>query len=378
MDNAEPLALLRRLVSINSVFPNERSLSEFTAGYLESCGFSVKLQEFASGRFNVVAQKGPRKGAVLLTSHLDTVPPYNYGKRNPLALQERQGRLHGLGVWDMKAGIALNLMCAKRCVPKGRGLRIVFTADEENISEGTWFAQRKGEFRDCSLAICHEIPDDARGGGGKPPILLGRRGRCVYSFNVCGIGAHAAGSGGISALGLAMRLAQALEKIPMPKGRMADCRLFVRKLHSESRSLSLPTDAVLEADVHYVPPYTNQSFLAYIKKELKRQKFSLPKGCSYDVRIPERKTPYLPAYETDRNDPEAKRFLKAVRKHIGEYSLSYGLTVADENVLSVEGMPVITLGPEGGEAHSCKEWASKKDFLHLAKTVPEAVQELLE
>jgi acetylornithine deacetylase len=374
--DAEALSLLRRLISMNSVFPNERKLGLFCASFLRGCGFSVRLQNFAPSRFSVVAQKGKRKGSVLLSAHLDTVPPYNYGSRNPLRMDVSGSRIRGLGCWDMKSGLALLLLCAKYCRPAARGLRIVLSADEENISEGTWAAQKSGEYRGCSVAVCHEIPDAAaRRAGARPPIILGRRGRAVYRFAVRGIGAHGAGSGGVSAIDLGMRLAAALGKIPMPKGRMGPSRLFVRRFSSESRSLAMPTEAVIEADVHYVPPYTPQSFLSYIRRHLRGLKF--PAGCSWSAQIPERKTPYLPAYETDSRNREVLRFLSSYRAHIGAPSISYGLTVADENVLSVERIPIVTLGPKGGEAHSGKEWVSKPDFLLLAERVPRIVQDLV-
>ena len=379
-DGQGAVALLQKLVSINSVFPHEQKLALFARDYLLRCGFSARLQEFSPGRHNVVAQKGPRRGSVLLTSHLDTVPPYNYGRRNPLALKEQGGKLRGLGAWDMKAGLALVLRCAGKCAPEGRGLRVVLTADEENISEGTWFAQKNGDFAGCSVAVCNEIPDaiTPSRAGARPPLLLGRRGRCVYRFEVNGVGGHGAIGGGISAVALAMELARALESLPMPRGKMGACRLFVRKFSSESRSLSMPTEAVVEADVHYVPPYTKESFLAFLKAGLRKQGFSVPAGCSWSVAIPERKTPYLPAYGAGVTEPQVAKFLKAYRRHIGKPSVSYGMTVADENVISVEGMPVITMGPSGGEAHSCKEWLSKKDYLLLWEKMPKIVQDMLD
>lgn len=373
----EALSLLRKLISINSVFPHERRLAMFCASYLRGCGFAVRLQKFAPDRFNVIAQKGRRNGSVLLSAHLDTVPPYNYGRRNPLRMEARGDRIRGLGSWDMKSGLALVLLCAAYCRPEVKGLRIILTSDEENISEGTWAAQKKGEYRNCSVAICHEIPDAPQDySGGKPPIILGRRGRAVYRFTVKGIGAHGAGSTGISAIGLGTVLVRALERIPMPRGKLGPSKLFVRRFSSESRSLSVPTEAVIEADVHYVPPHSPQSFLAYIKNHLRGLRF--PAGCSWSVEIPKRKTPYLPSYETDEGHPAVLRFLSLYGSHLGKPSISYGLTVADENVLSVEKMPIITLGPAGGEAHSGKEWVSKTDFLLLAEKVPLVVQDMLD
>ena len=341
MEDNEAIPLLSRLISIDSVFPRERALAEYCANYLGNCGFSVKLQEFSPGRFNVIAQKGERNGSLLLSAHLDTVPPYNYGKRNPLRMETDKGRIQGLGCWDMKSGLALVLLCAKYSTPTSRGLRIILTADEENISEGTWAAVKSGEYAGAAFCLCHEIPDTpdertANSGNGqptrqrngntaatpassagasrantalpsvRPPLILGRRGRVVYRFTVTGIGAHGAGTGGVSAIDLGMKLASALEAIPMPSGKTGPCRLFIRRFSSESTSLAIPTEATLEADVHYIPPYTNETFLAYLKEKLAGLQF--PSGCSWSVEIPARKTPYLPAYETDAKNPLVANF----------------------------------------------------------------------
>lgn len=244
------------------------------------------------------------------------------------------------------------------------------TPTRDALARRNFFTDDISERKAISQAIAK------RAGKGRPPLIVGRRGRCVYRFFVSGIGAHGAGAGGVSAIGLAITLAQALERVPMPRARMGQCRLFVRKFQSESASLAAPVEAMLEADVHYVLPYTPEKFLAYLKRGLRAVKF--PKGCSWRVEIPKRKTPYLPAYETKLGTPAARRFLSAYRKEIGGYSTAHGLTVADENVLSAENMPVITLGPAGGGAHSAGEWVSKSDFLLLSEKVPRIVQRMLE
>lgn len=374
-----PLSLLQKLISINSVFPNEGELAVYAAERLKEAGFDVELQEFSPGRFNVIAQKGPREGSMLLFSHLDTVPPYNYGTTNPFELREENGRIRGLGCWDMKAGLSILLLCAMNCVPKKKGIRVVLTADEENISEGTWFALESGAFSGCSFGLCHEIPDilEKAPVDSRPPLILGRRGRCVYRFIVSGIGAHGAGTGGVSAIDLGIKLVLALESIPMPSGKTGPCRLFIRKFTSESTSLAVPTEATVDVDVHYTPPYTKDTFLSYISDGL-RANLKFPEGCGWHAEIPKRKTPYLPAYETNLENPLVVRFLSLYDQSFKSHSVSYGLTVADENVLSKLGIPIVTLGPLGGEAHSSLEWLSKDDFLRLSEEVPKIVQGMLE
>ena len=65
--------LLRKIVNINSVFPNEIKLAIFLENYLKEIGFSAKRQEVSKERFNVLGQKGHGKKCVLFYGHMDTV-----------------------------------------------------------------------------------------------------------------------------------------------------------------------------------------------------------------------------------------------------------------------------------------------------------------
>src|ERR1700690_64967 len=94
--------LLDSLVSIPSAAPEEKALAFFCAERLRKAGFAVQLQEWEKGRFNVIAHKGPASPCLLLSSHLDTVPAFNYGERNPYSMDYQGDFVRGLGVYDMK------------------------------------------------------------------------------------------------------------------------------------------------------------------------------------------------------------------------------------------------------------------------------------
>lgn len=77
------LSLHRELVSIPSVSNNELDVAIFLRDYLETEGLEVELQPVAAqdstnkSRFNVFAYSPRhRETPLLLTSHVDTVPPY--------------------------------------------------------------------------------------------------------------------------------------------------------------------------------------------------------------------------------------------------------------------------------------------------------------
>jgi len=83
----DPVALAHRLVDIPSVSGEEAEAARFVAGHLADLGYQVEVFEAAPGRPNVLAttDRSPR---VVLSTHLDTVPPH-------LPAREEAGFLQG-------------------------------------------------------------------------------------------------------------------------------------------------------------------------------------------------------------------------------------------------------------------------------------------
>jgi glutamate carboxypeptidase len=127
---------------------------------------------------------GPAR--VLLLGHFDTVWPVGQLARMPL--REEHGRLHGPGVFDMKAGIAVAMQAlrALRAVPPPRtpALVMLWTTDEE-IGSGTSRALIEQEARRCQAVLVLEpaLP----GGAAK----TSRKGCGEFHLAIRGISAHA-------------------------------------------------------------------------------------------------------------------------------------------------------------------------------------------
>src|SRR5437870_11649992 len=66
--------LTRRLVDIDSTTGQEGEAARFIAAYLHAQGADVEIEDVAPGRPNVFACWGSPH--VVLSTHLDTVPPY--------------------------------------------------------------------------------------------------------------------------------------------------------------------------------------------------------------------------------------------------------------------------------------------------------------
>ena len=181
------LALHKTLVSIPSTSGEEHAIAVFLESYLKAYGFEVELQAVAPlsttsslerPRFNVFAYlAGHRQTPVLLTSHIDTVPPFI-----PYAIRH-DDQIWGRGTVDAKACVATqiyayrDLVHSKQIDPQEASLLFVvgeeiggdgmFTANSLGLS---WDAVIFGEPTELKLAAGHKgllgVTVKARGKGG--------------------------------------------------------------------------------------------------------------------------------------------------------------------------------------------------------------------
>ena len=78
--------LHRKLITHESITGNELGVGRWLAKYLKAHNFTVETQEVSSKRYNIIAYPGDSpKTDILVTSHIDTVPPfwkYEYRKHD--------------------------------------------------------------------------------------------------------------------------------------------------------------------------------------------------------------------------------------------------------------------------------------------------------
>ncbi|MDD5022645.1 MAG: M20/M25/M40 family metallo-hydrolase [Candidatus ainarchaeum sp.] len=367
----EAIELLRKLISVNSIYPKETELAELLEQYLRNIGFSTERQYVSANRFNIFAQRGEGDRSILFYGHMDTVPIYGKWKNNPFELITEGDRLRGLGAWDMKSGIAGVLKAVEEC--KNRKIKIIFGVDEENISEGAFQAIKKKEFfEDVEGVIVTEAGNSEKGSLGTKMITLGRRGRCVYLIEIEGTSAHGATNKGENAILSAAKIIQFLESQNLKEHpHLPRANQFVRKVHSEVEGVSIPDKAIIELDRHLVPPETNSSVLKELVEQMKQ--FENDK-LRINVSIKERKTPYLEPYITDRNNSFVEKIAEIIKNKYGEVNYNYALSVADENAFASLGLPVVTMGPTGEGDHSSEEWVSKESYLELIEVLKEIIE----
>lgn len=345
--------LFERMISLNSVYPDEYRFGKFLYAYLAKHRFLVATQRVSAKRYNIFARRGAGGKAVLFYGHLDTVPVANPSKwsTDPFHLIDRRGRLYGLGAYDMKGGIAAFL---DACVRSYGYIKIFLAVDEEMISEGAWSAikYRRDFFSDVELIISPE-PNFGLGTYG---IVRGRTGRFIFTVNFEGKPAHVAqyrdGVDAISMLGkFITNFYNARKRLFLLHGTFAQ----VRRVAGEAVGMSVCGNASAEVEV-----------LASYKDSIDEIQKRLQSLTHEKVHVKERKTPYLPGYYFA-TFPYQGIIDDIIRRNTGRaMELHSRVSVADDNVLATLGIPVITWGPDGGNAHAPNEYVKKASVTTLS------------
>jgi acetylornithine deacetylase len=132
---ASLLALHKSLIEIESITGNEHDVAQYLISYLKSQNFTIETQEVGAGtegskpRENIFAYIGKeRKTKVLVSSHIDTVPPFwKY---------ERKGdEIWGRGSVDAKGSVATQVKAVLELRSAGKiiegDVSLLFVVGEE-------------------------------------------------------------------------------------------------------------------------------------------------------------------------------------------------------------------------------------------------------
>jgi glutamate carboxypeptidase len=183
------LETIRTLVSAESPTHDKAAVDacgRTLQAILETCGAHVARVPQSAAGDHLRAEWGSGNAPVLLLGHFDTV--WDVGQLSVMPLREEDGRLHGPGIFDMKAGISLGLQ-AIRALADTRQLAathvvMLLTTDEETGST-TSRALIENEARQSRAVLVLE--PSLPGGAAK----TARKGCGTYDLTVRGISAHA-------------------------------------------------------------------------------------------------------------------------------------------------------------------------------------------
>lgn len=172
IDSSPLLSLHRALVEIESISGNEYKVGEYLHSYLTALNFTVESQlvdplaaDAESSRFNLLAYPGGDKHSarVLLSSHIDTVPPYwPYENRD-------HDQIWGRGSVDAKGCVATQIQAVQELRAAGEiagsDVALLFVVGEEIGGDGmrkandlglSWETVIFGEPTELKLASGHK------------------------------------------------------------------------------------------------------------------------------------------------------------------------------------------------------------------------------
>jgi glutamate carboxypeptidase len=183
------LETIEALVSLESPTTDKAAVDRCgraLAARLEAIGGRVSRLTRVDRGDHLLAEFGCGTSQILLLGHFDTVWPVGQLERMPLV--RSNGRLHGPGVFDMKAGIAIGMLATRALLETGvslsRRIVMLWTTDEE-VGSATSRAAIEDEARrsDAVLVLEPSLPGGA--------VKTARKGCGEYELRVRGVSAHA-------------------------------------------------------------------------------------------------------------------------------------------------------------------------------------------
>lgn len=351
------MALLEQLVAIPSTSQNEEALAAFLERHLcEEFGMETTLQRVAEKSCNVRGewrQAGATR-RLILGGHIDTVPPSDRWTADPYQLTVQGDIIRGLGVGDMKGGLAAQLTVLKKL--KDENLRLhcdvefLGLADEERYSAGanTYVdvVQREGGVQQDAFFIMAE-PHYTN-------IVVGATGKALYRVDIQGKGGHAAvpesGLNAIDAMATFLHQVNQEYHTAYKQGEKASlCCLRVASEYS-GYSLNIPDRCFCLLNKQLLPQENGEEFCGRLEQIFAEQH----SGAKFAI------TPQIPSYpsyqlpQTQKDIAALLRFLERNYQHTPE--LRVNQSVSDGNILyHYLRIPTILYGPQGVDFHTEQE-----------------------
>ncbi len=352
------LETIERLVRLESPSTDKAAVDRCGAAVAEilsSSGGTIERLPQEQRGDHVRAEWSAGGSQVLLLGHFDTVWPV--GQLATMPFHEANGRLHGPGIFDMKAGIAVAALAVRVLQELGAKrpkIAMLWTTDEE-IGSGTSRAAIEAEARRSAAVLVLE--PSLPGGAAK----TSRKGVGEFELTVHGVSAHAGvdPGKGASAIHELARQILALEALQdLPRG----ISINVGVISGGSRTNVVADHASAKVDVR-VPTMLDGARVEAAVRGLRPQLAGTRLEISGGVERPplERSPGVVRLYN------QAKDVAAGLGRELGEGATGGG---SDGNFTAALGVPTLDgLGPSGEGAHALHEHVVLADLCWRAAFV---------
>ncbi len=272
--------LLANLVRIPSISGNEKKIGEFIFDYLSDVGLSPKIY-----KGNVYCPIGRGKKALLLTSHMDTVPVCPGWTKKPFKPEKARGRIYGLGANDAKGSLAAMIHAFTSLNEAELSGKVLFAATIQEETSNIGIGQVMGRIPKVDAAIVGE-PTNL-------DICTAMRGLLILKLVARGKSAHASRpTQGVNAIYSACEDMQRLLKLKFNKahGLLGLPSMSVTLISGGTKNNVIPGECEFTVDMRSTPMYGNAKLLSLVKKTVKSEVIALssrlkPKGAQLSEKI---------------------------------------------------------------------------------------------
>ncbi|CAA9962296.1 acetylornithine deacetylase [Pyrenophora teres f. maculata] len=173
------LDLHRNLVEIESITENEGKVGAWLTGYLRAHNWTVEKQEVSKDRYNLLAYGSTRETTILLSSHIDVVPPYW-----PYYYNETTDMIGGRGSVDAKGSVAPMIIAAEAIREHMQDdISLLFVVGEETGGDGMRAFSEWSERPSSHEIIIFGEPTERK-------LVCGHKGMLGFSLQATGKAAH--------------------------------------------------------------------------------------------------------------------------------------------------------------------------------------------
>jgi succinyl-diaminopimelate desuccinylase len=342
---ADPVALLRALIDIESVSGNEAEIADAIEAALRPYGH---LEVVRDEQVVIARTRLGRPSRVIIAGHLDTVPIASNVPSWVTGEGEGEGEsaiVWGRGACDMKGGVAVQLMAAAALDAPGRDVTWIFYDCEEVDESRNGLAriarERPGDLAADFAVLCE--PSNSR-------IEGGCQGTLRAEIELTGRAAHSArawmGHNAIHDAGSVLqRLADYVPAEVEVDGLTYREGLNAVKISGGIAGNVIPDRCVIEINYRFAPDKSPAQAQAYVRQVLD----------GYPVRVMD----VGPGARPGLDRPVARDFLAAVG---GEATAKLGWT--DVARFSAMGIPAVNFGPgDPSKAHADDESCPVADVI---------------
>jgi acetylornithine deacetylase len=376
-DRAADLAA--RLVATDSVNPSlvagaagERVIATVIADECRGIGLTVRVDEIAPGRYNVLARlRGRRSGPrLMLNGHLDTVDvdAMRAAGRDPFSGRIDGHRLYGRGAYDMKGSLAAMVEAARAVAGAGLDageLVLAFVADEEFASIGTADVVRRltSDGRPDAAIVAEPTALD---------VCVAHKGFVWAALTTDGRAAHGSrydlGDDAVVRMGHVLVALDRLDRATLATKThplLGRASVHASTIAGGSGLSTYPDRCRLEVERRTLPGESDRAVMAEMAGLLDAARSESP-GLSGRVEM----VLSRPPFEIDTGALIVQAVTASAEAVRGRRPEIVGQAAwLDSALLAAAGVPTVIFGPSGAGAHAADEWVDLPSVTHCAQAL---------